>query len=282
MSAAPSTTSTASDSQKLCDIPNTIVATPNTATPMNIARPACREIGRTASQPAVAAAPTPGAARSQPMPTTPTCSTSAAIAGKSAVAPPNSTANRSIEIAPRIASRRHTNLRPSITLRQLAASGATLAGGERTSARHPTESPSSTATTPNTTAGPVAAYSTPPIAGPAIVATCQAEELIATALPNSAGGTRFGRIALLAGAMNARAIPNTIITPNTGAGDRSPSAANAASATAHSIVTARQARMMLRRLKRSATCPAISTKATNGRNCDRPMSPRSRGSRVSA
>ena len=78
-----------------------MVARPKIATPPNISRPARRRIGLTASASATAVAPTAGAARSTPKPSGPTCSTSRAKTGSSAVAPPSSTAKRSSEMAPK-------------------------------------------------------------------------------------------------------------------------------------------------------------------------------------
>ena len=58
------------------------------------------------------AAPMPGDVRNQPRPAGPTCSTSAANTGNNAVAPPNSTANRSSEIAPSTGRRERTKRKP--------------------------------------------------------------------------------------------------------------------------------------------------------------------------
>jgi hypothetical protein len=49
-----------------------------------------------------------------------------------------------------------------------------------------------------------------------MVETCQVLEFTATARENSEGGTRFGMIAWPAGIENARAMPKTTITANTG------------------------------------------------------------------
>ena len=69
----------------------------------------------------------------------------------------------------------------------------------------------------------------PPIAGPAIVETCQVLEFRATARENSEFGTRFGMIACPAGIENARATPNTTITANTGQATVRPESVNASS-----------------------------------------------------
>ena len=56
-----------------------------------------------------------GALRKNPKPSGPTCRISRAKIGNSAVAPPNSTANRSSEIAPSTTGRERTNFTPSAT-----------------------------------------------------------------------------------------------------------------------------------------------------------------------
>ena len=113
MSPAPAIASMASDSQKLVESPNTMVAKPNDATPPNIQRPACRLMGRIPSPNATMAAPTAGAARRNPRPRLSTCRMLSAYTGSSATAPPNNTANRSSEIAPSTGFLCHTNLKPS-------------------------------------------------------------------------------------------------------------------------------------------------------------------------
>ena len=70
----------------------------------------------------------PGAVRSRPRPVGPICSTSCASAGKRAVAPPNSTANRSSEIAPSMMGRDQTKCRPSSRVDQLTGSRLTICG----------------------------------------------------------------------------------------------------------------------------------------------------------
>src|SRR6185503_13239205 len=120
-------------------------------------------------------------------------------------------------------------------------------------------------------------YTRPPIAGPAIVETCQALEFTATAREKSAEGTRFGMIAWPAGIENARAMPNTTITPNTGQATVRPDIVNPRSASAQKNSSAMQSARIAARLWRSATWPAGSTSSTNGRNCERPMRPRSSG-----
>ena len=87
-----------------------------------------------------------------------------------------------------------------------------------------------TATLPYTTPAP-ARNTTPPIAGPAMVATCRADELMATALPKSARGTRFGRSAWPVGMLKALAVPKSAMTAKIGAGLRTPVMLNQVSAT---------------------------------------------------
>ena len=89
------------------------------------------------------------------------------------------------------------------------------------------------ATLPYTTPAP-ARNTTPPIAGPAMVATCRADELMATALPKSARGTRFGRSAWPVGMLKARVVPKSAITAKIGAGLLTPVMLNQVRATSHS------------------------------------------------
>ena len=63
----------------------------------------------------------PGAVRSRPKTSGPACRTSRVNAGSRAVAPPNSTANRSSDIAPSTVLRRHTKRSPSSSVAQLTA-----------------------------------------------------------------------------------------------------------------------------------------------------------------
>ena len=102
-----------------------------------------------------------------------------------------------------------------------------------------------------------ARYTRPPSAGPAMVATCQVEELSATAVPNCARGTRFGSIAWPVGHRRRRAPRRTAPSPRTPATpSRGPRAANASSSSAQRHSTAKQAARMRRRSQRSARCPA--------------------------
>ena len=104
------------------------VKTPYSATTMNSVGPTRRRTGRTESTRPTTTAPAPGAARRIPFPSAPTCRTSLEKTGRSAVAPPNSTAARSSEIAPsrarrgedqpdaseRVPERRWTRLGPDV------------------------------------------------------------------------------------------------------------------------------------------------------------------------
>ncbi len=127
-----------------------------------------------------------------------------------------------------------------------------------------------------------ARYTIPPIAGPAMVETCHVLELTATAREKNDGGTRFGMIAWPAGIENARAVPKMTITAKTGQATARPESVKASSSSAQTNSSAMQSDRISARLCRSATCPAGSTSRTNGRNCDRPIRPRSSGSRVIA
>jgi hypothetical protein len=76
-------------------------------------RPARARIGWCASHNAMSAAPTAGELRRMPSPHGPVCRMSRAKMGRSAVAPPNSTAKRSSEMAPRMAFLANTKRTPS-------------------------------------------------------------------------------------------------------------------------------------------------------------------------
>ena len=101
MSDAPSRNSMASDSHRFRDSPNPTIDSPNTPTLLSRMTPARWVIGRRATMIAVRSAPTAGALRSRPSPAGPTKRMSRAYTGSSAVAPPNRTANRSNDTAPR-------------------------------------------------------------------------------------------------------------------------------------------------------------------------------------
>ena len=104
-------------------------------------------IGKTASSAAVAAAPIAGAVRSRPSPSGPVARMSLANTGSIAVAPPNSTANRSSEIAPSTTGRDRTKRNPSSTVCQLAGSVLRIVAGIRTDSMKATDTISSTVTT---------------------------------------------------------------------------------------------------------------------------------------
>ncbi|MCY1447350.1 hypothetical protein D9M71_639660 [compost metagenome] len=82
-----------------------MVATPKMPTAVNITRPTLRSTANRARNSDISSAPTAGAERSRPSPHGPVSRMSLANTGSSAVAPPNSTANRSREIAPRMSGR---------------------------------------------------------------------------------------------------------------------------------------------------------------------------------
>ena len=112
MSAAPRTASAARESRKDRERPKTIVMTPNSATQGNIRAPARRASGLCASTKATTAAPTAGALRRRPESPGSGVQDVASVDGRSAVAPPNNTAKRSSEMAPRIGGREKTKRRP--------------------------------------------------------------------------------------------------------------------------------------------------------------------------
>ena len=112
--------------------------------------------------------------------------------------------------------------------------------------------------------------------------SCQDEELMPTAVPNSSFGTRFGRRAEADGALNALATPKATMTANTGQGLAAPETVNHSSARPQPSSVAKQAISSARRLSRSAAWPAGRTSSRNGRNWLRPMMPRSSGRCVSS
>jgi hypothetical protein len=112
-SAPERTRSAMNATAKLVVAPSTIEPTPNRATVASSTRPTWRRTGRTVRNKVTAPAPMPIAARSHPSPTAPTPSRSWAIAGSSAIAPPNSTAKRSSEIAPRRTGSERTKRSPA-------------------------------------------------------------------------------------------------------------------------------------------------------------------------
>ena len=73
-------------------------------------------------------------------------------------------------------------------------------------------------------------------------------EFTATAREKSEGGTRFGMIAWPAGIENARAVPKTTITANTGQATLRPESVNASSASAQKNSSAMQSERMNARL----------------------------------
>ena len=124
----------------------------------------------------------------------------------------------------------------------------------------------------------------PPSAGPAIVAICQVEELIATAVPNCSRGTRLGNSAWPVGIWKARATPNSTMTREHGChADSSPRT--------HDHEQQQRADELERVAGRhdAAAVTAVGEVAgrqdvssTKGRNCDSPIRPRSSGSRVTS
>ena len=101
---------------KLWVAPSTIVPAPKPATATSNVRPTRRVIGRMARAAHTRPAPMPPAARSQPRPTESTPRRSVAMAGRRAMAPPNSTANMSSERAPRRTGSLRMKRRPSMAL----------------------------------------------------------------------------------------------------------------------------------------------------------------------
>ena len=88
------------DSTKVVDKPKTIMLTPKPATQIIRVRPACRLGGRRVAISITPRAPSEGAVRIRPSPTGPTWRMSEAKIGRSAMAPPKKTANRSSAIEP--------------------------------------------------------------------------------------------------------------------------------------------------------------------------------------
>ena len=149
-SAPESARSATKATAKLVVTPSTIVPTPNSATATRSVRPTRRLTGRNANQTVTMPAPIPIDTRSHPSPTAPTCRRSSAIAGSSAIAPPNNTANRSSEIAPSRMGWLRTKRRPSTASCMLGRSFSTSVGGARYCGR--TQSTVMAATTMNAVA----------------------------------------------------------------------------------------------------------------------------------
>ncbi len=216
-----------------------------------------------------------GPARSRPKPSGPTCSTSLAKAGSSAVAPPSSTANRSSEIAPRM-----MLVGPDIAaaLRRSAPSGcrAGVAAGywlriESASRRRRRRA------RPVTRIGrgrARSATSRPPSQGPTITATSSASERIEIARGISAIGTSIGTSAVEAGPSQARAAPNSAAMTKIGqiAGD---GCSASASQRQHADDLDRRARRSTMRCGRGGRrwCRPISVSRNIGTNCASPTMP---------
>ena len=107
LSAAPATARAAAATHAEVLRPNQMVAAANTATLQSSTGPARRNSGRNARNPAIRSAPAYGDARSTPISIGPPPSTSSAIWGSSAVAPPKITASMSSRIAPNTGRSRH-------------------------------------------------------------------------------------------------------------------------------------------------------------------------------
>jgi hypothetical protein len=122
MSAPPAASRAANESTKDRENANTSVPAPKTATATKSHRPTWCSIGRRAIATEIAGAPVAGAARNSPRPHGPTCRMSRATMGRSAVAPPSSTAKRSSEMAPSTALRRQMMLTPASTVANVAGS----------------------------------------------------------------------------------------------------------------------------------------------------------------
>ena len=127
MSAPARAASATIESAKLVENPNTIVKAPYSATTTSSVRPTRRFSGRPESTDPTTTAPIPGAARSSPLPNAPTCRIVWEKTGKSAVAPPNSTAIRSSEIAPSSAGVSKMKRTPARASDRLASCSATCA-----------------------------------------------------------------------------------------------------------------------------------------------------------
>jgi hypothetical protein len=137
--------------------------------------------------------------------------------GNSAVAPPNSTANKSSEIAPNTTGRERTKRSPDSNVCKLAGSRCAFRCPRppRTCSIKIAAMIARTSVVPYTIAGP-ARYSRPPSAGPTTVATWNADEFNATARVNDSVGTRLGNNDCAPGIENARAPPSSTIASRIG------------------------------------------------------------------
>ena len=148
MSNAPASASAPSESQRLRLSPNRIVHTPNPVTEMSKLRPVCAKGGQRVSAILVITAPTAGAARSSPNPDGPVCSISAANTGNSAIAPPNSTENKSSVSAERRSGSPSTKRRPPVIELRIGSSVTSRTGERwRTESNAPTAKVIRTAST---------------------------------------------------------------------------------------------------------------------------------------
>ncbi|MNC32556.1 hypothetical protein D3C75_809180 [compost metagenome] len=184
-----------------------MVATPNTPTAVNIVRPTLRWNGKRASQSDISNAPTAGAERNRPRPIGPVSRMSLANTGSNAVAPPNNTANRSSEMAPRMSGR--------LRMKRMPASSDSMLARPRwaTWPRACRLRVSTQAMAYRATVGPYTqmlpkAYRKPPTAGATMVADWVAEAEAATARGNSPAGTTLGSSAWVAGISNERVAPS--------------------------------------------------------------------------
>lgn len=181
LSSAPPTARIASDSTNERERPNAIQEMPKNATAQSSARPARRKCPNRATQSDMAMEPTAGPARRKPNPTSPTPSTSRAKTGRSAVAPPKSTANMSRLIAPSRSCWWNTKRTPSTISGKNRPPGA---GNLGRAAMLPTAArpqAKSAITTAYAARGPPSAMRAPPAAGPSTVATWNTVERQAAA-----------------------------------------------------------------------------------------------------
>ena len=219
---------------RLVDSPNTIVATPNAATPPNIHRPTWRRIGRidTDSGEQRRADGRSGAHHAEA--DRPDVEDLARVDREQCRRPAE-------QHREQVERDRAEHDRPRADERHPGQQRRPRDGLASDSSSRPPPRRPDTSTTPATirTHGQPhrrrstpSRTSAPPSAGPAIVATCPSDEFSATARGNVPGGAMFGRSAWPVGWLNARAMPKTTMTPSTGAMSVTPASESASSAAA--------------------------------------------------
>ena len=213
MSQAPLAHSNTADRIKLRDTPNPIMHRPNPATANSNVRPVRSNGGQRVNATLEITAPRAGAARKIPRPCGPTCKISAANTGSNAIAPPNSTENKSRVIAPRMTGSPRTNRKPLVSDDRIFSSLFTRGGATcRIDSRISTAVTISATSTAYASVVPPTAYNTPPSAGPNTAPNCQDPLRHVIAFGYNSRGNNSALSDWRAGCRNARAMPLSTMT----------------------------------------------------------------------